>query len=64
VTDVNDNSPVFSGLQGGVIPANVNENKANGTRIIQVTATDADEGDNGRVSYSVVGGESTFDDST
>uniref|UniRef100_A0A8C5DMH7 Protocadherin 2 alpha a 15 n=1 Tax=Gouania willdenowi TaxID=441366 RepID=A0A8C5DMH7_GOUWI len=44
VLDVNDNSPVF--------PDKENENAAFGTRVVQVNATDSDEGANGEIVYS------------
>ncbi|XP_056358634.1 protocadherin gamma-B5-like [Oenanthe melanoleuca] len=49
VTDLNDNSPVFS---KGVYEARVAENLPAGSLVLQVRATDADAGTNGRVSYS------------
>ncbi|KAM8798900.1 protocadherin gamma-B5-like [Eudromia elegans] len=49
VTDANDNAPVFS---KSVYEARVRENVATGSLVLQVRATDADAGSNGRVSYS------------
>ncbi|XP_014749638.1 PREDICTED: protocadherin gamma-C5-like, partial [Sturnus vulgaris] len=49
VTDLNDNSPVFSKT---VYEARVAENLPAGSLVLQVRATDADAGSNGRVSYS------------
>ncbi|XP_032558772.1 uncharacterized protein LOC116794301 [Chiroxiphia lanceolata] len=49
VTDLNDNSPVFSKR---VYEARVAENLPAGSLVLQVRATDADAGSNGRVSYS------------
>ncbi|XP_056358444.1 protocadherin gamma-B5-like [Oenanthe melanoleuca] len=49
VTDANDNSPVFS---KSVYEARVPENLPAGSLVLQVRATDADAGSNGRVSYS------------
>ncbi|XP_058705153.1 protocadherin gamma-B5-like [Poecile atricapillus] len=49
VTDANDNSPVFSKR---VYEARVAENVPVGSVVLQVRATDADVGSNGRVSYS------------
>ncbi|NWX92056.1 CELR3 protein, partial [Nothoprocta pentlandii] len=58
VTDVNDNSPVF-----GVISTTINalENVPVGTTLINVSATDADEGFNGFVVYALKGGEGKID---
>ncbi|NXH91720.1 PCDGE protein, partial [Edolisoma coerulescens] len=49
VTDLNDNSPVFSKR---VYDARVAENLPAGSLVLRVVATDADAGSNGRVSYS------------
>ncbi|NXJ86587.1 PCDG2 protein, partial [Trogon melanurus] len=49
VTDANDNAPVFSKR---VYEAGVRENLPAGSLVLRVLATDADEGSNGRVSYS------------
>ncbi|NXM75345.1 PCDGH protein, partial [Serilophus lunatus] len=49
VTDLNDNLPVFS---KSVYEARVAENLPAGSLVLQVQATDADAGSNGRVSYS------------
>ena len=59
VTDLNDNAPRFNNVQNGVIPAFVYENKDpnNSLPIVQVTAVDPDEGDNAKVSYSIIGGK-------
>ncbi|XP_061691600.1 protocadherin beta-15-like [Syngnathoides biaculeatus] len=48
VLDANDNAPVFS---RAVYEASLPENSAPGTIVIQVRATDADEGVNGDVTY-------------
>ncbi|XP_061135331.1 protocadherin gamma-A11-like isoform X39 [Syngnathus typhle] len=48
VLDANDNAPVFS---QSVYKASLPENSAPGTIVINVSATDADEGVNGNVSY-------------
>ncbi|XP_072515584.1 protocadherin gamma-A11-like isoform X50 [Salminus brasiliensis] len=48
VLDANDNVPVFSQK---VYKVNVPENSASGTVVATVTATDADEGANGLVTY-------------
>uniref|UniRef100_A0A8C5U1P1 Cadherin domain-containing protein n=1 Tax=Malurus cyaneus samueli TaxID=2593467 RepID=A0A8C5U1P1_9PASS len=49
VTDANDNSPVFSKR---IYEARVAENLPVGSLVLQVLATDADAGSNGKVSYS------------
>lgn len=51
LTDVNDNAPQFQDSQ---IHHNVMETETIGTTIIQVTATDPDEGANGQITYSLV----------
>ena len=51
VLDVNDNTPSFSKT---LYKARVNENAPTGSLVIQLNATDLDEGDNGRVMYSFV----------
>uniref|UniRef100_A0A8C5H976 Protocadherin beta-16-like n=2 Tax=Gouania willdenowi TaxID=441366 RepID=A0A8C5H976_GOUWI len=50
VLDVNDNAPVFT---QSVYKATMAENSPKGTTLIRVSATDADKGTNGDVSYSV-----------
>lgn len=52
VINVNDNDPVFSAREYNT---SVSENSPNGTKIIVVTATDADKGDYGNVSYALTG---------
>ncbi|KAL2077329.1 hypothetical protein ACEWY4_026833 [Coilia grayii] len=49
VLDVNDNMPVFT---KDVYSANLNENSPVGTTVIQVNATDLDDGPNGEVFYA------------
>ncbi|XP_037317214.2 protocadherin alpha-8-like isoform X26 [Pungitius pungitius] len=49
VLDVNDNTPIFS---KGVYSVMLSENPPIGTTVIQVNATDLDEGKNGEVHYS------------
>ncbi|XP_070693475.1 protocadherin alpha-8-like [Pempheris klunzingeri] len=49
VLDINDNAPVFS---KDVYSAMLNENAPVGTTVIQVNASDLDEGQNGEVVYS------------
>jgi len=53
VTDVNDNSPVFAAANTSV---RVMEDAVEGFLVAAVVATDADTGDNGRVTYCVVSG--------
>uniref|UniRef100_A0A667YUI3 Protocadherin-16 n=1 Tax=Myripristis murdjan TaxID=586833 RepID=A0A667YUI3_9TELE len=48
VLDVNDNSPVFSSSSYSV---DVSEDAAEGSQVLQVTATDADDDLNGKVLY-------------
>ncbi|XP_060765539.1 protocadherin alpha-8-like [Neoarius graeffei] len=54
VLDINDNSPVFT---KPLYKVKVHENTSVGTKILTVSASDADEGNNGEVSYSVVSDE-------
>uniref|UniRef100_A0A3Q3VWP9 Cadherin domain-containing protein n=1 Tax=Mola mola TaxID=94237 RepID=A0A3Q3VWP9_MOLML len=49
VLDVNDNSPVFT---KDAYSATLKENSAPGTSVIQLNATDLDEGANGEIIYS------------
>ncbi|XP_030621274.1 protocadherin alpha-3-like [Chanos chanos] len=49
VLDINDNMPVFT---KDVYSVTLNENEPVGTIVIQVNATDLDEGTNGEVTYS------------
>ena len=53
VIDKNDNEPVFKKSKYSF---NVSEDVAVKTNIGQVVATDKDEGSNGRVVYSIIGG--------
>ncbi|KAM8848074.1 uncharacterized protein ACB058_011858 [Synchiropus picturatus] len=50
VLDVNDNAPVFS---KAVYKALLNENSPEGTVVERVSASDADQGSNGEISYSI-----------
>ena len=50
IIDINDNSPVFADV---VVMASVIENQPPGTGVTNVTATDADEGVNAVVRYSL-----------
>ena len=54
ITDINDEEPIF----GAITPQEVSEDAAVGTVITQVQATDADIGENARISYSITGGNS------
>ncbi|XP_029020989.1 protocadherin alpha-13-like isoform X7 [Betta splendens] len=51
VLDANDNTPIFS---KSLYKARVNENAPAGSLVIQLNATDLDEGQNGRILYSFV----------
>ena len=48
LTDVNDNPPVFV----GVLSANIAENSAEGTFVIQVSALDSDSGTNADINFA------------
>ncbi|XP_074602905.1 uncharacterized protein LOC141856480 [Brevipalpus obovatus] len=50
ILDVNDNEPIFTQSR---YYATVMQNLAIGSKILLVTATDADQGPNGRVEYSI-----------
>ncbi|XP_036933403.1 protocadherin beta-16-like isoform X38 [Acanthopagrus latus] len=50
VLDVNDNAPVFT---QNIYKASVKENSPTGTLITEVSASDADKGSNGEVSYVI-----------
>uniref|UniRef100_A0A3Q3QWT6 Cadherin domain-containing protein n=1 Tax=Monopterus albus TaxID=43700 RepID=A0A3Q3QWT6_MONAL len=56
VLDANDNAPVFT---QPVYKATVTENSPKGTIVATVTASDADEGSNGKITYSI---KNTLDD--
>ena len=53
VLDRNDNDPVFS---QELYRAEISENVAEGSSVITVTATDADSGQNAKISYSIRNG--------
>lgn len=60
VKDVNDNAPIFQNVPAsGHYSASVNENTGSGFNIIKLTASDADSGNNGKITYSL---ESNFTD--
>lgn len=50
VTDVNDNSPEFLSSH---YTAHISKNSKIGTPILRLSAKDADEGENGRITYSL-----------
>ncbi|XP_041845373.1 protocadherin gamma-A1-like isoform X13 [Melanotaenia boesemani] len=50
VLDANDNAPVFSKT---VYKASITENSVTGTVVTKVTASDADKGSNGKVTYAI-----------
>ena len=54
VQDVNDNAPYFGQLSYN---AEINEAAVRGERIIGITASDSDSGENGRVMYSIRSGD-------
>ncbi|XP_078524924.1 neural-cadherin-like [Lissotriton helveticus] len=54
INDVNNNKPLFQKCQHYRDHASVMENQAPGTVVLQVEATDADEGPNGRVKYGIM----------
>ncbi|KAM4554661.1 protocadherin gamma-A5-like isoform 24-T24 [Odontesthes bonariensis] len=56
VLDVNDNAPVFTQK---TYKATVTENSPTGTVVATVTASDADQGTNGKITYSIT---NTLDD--
>ncbi|XP_066507617.1 protocadherin gamma-A11-like [Hoplias malabaricus] len=51
VLDVNDNAPVFTQK---LYKDTLSENTAKGTKLITVSASDADEGSNGQVTYQIL----------
>ncbi|XP_025072404.1 neural-cadherin-like isoform X1 [Alligator sinensis] len=54
IDDVNNNKPVFQKCQDYREHASVLENQPPGTFVLQIEATDADEGANGRVKYGMM----------
>uniref|UniRef100_A0A8D3DRM0 Protocadherin Fat 4 n=1 Tax=Scophthalmus maximus TaxID=52904 RepID=A0A8D3DRM0_SCOMX len=58
VLDVNDNTPSFS---QNIYDIEIEENTLTGTDVIQVFASDADEGTNGQIRFSISGGNSNSD---
>ncbi|XP_068617100.1 neural-cadherin [Brachionichthys hirsutus] len=59
VDDVNNNKPVFEKCQQYRESTSVLENQPAGTFVLQVSAVDADEGSNGRVTYGFMHKDST-----
>ena len=57
VTDVNDNPPRF---ELPVISASIAETSLVGTSVAQLKATDADDGDNARITYHLLSDASDF----
>ncbi|KAK3099557.1 hypothetical protein FSP39_006219 [Pinctada imbricata] len=57
IQDVNDNPPVFAQSQ---FVASINESTPVGTTVIHVEANDNDIGNNGKVTYSIMGDEGQF----
>jgi protocadherin Fat 4 len=58
VLDENDNSPLFDPK---LYSASVSENATIGLSVLEVSATDLDDGLNGRVRYTIVGGDINLD---
>lgn len=58
VLDVNDNTPSFS---QNIYDIEMEENTLTGTDVLQVSATDADEGTNGQIRFSISGGNANGD---
>lgn len=58
VLDINDNTPSFS---QNIYDIEIEENTLTGTDVIQVFATDADEGTNGQIRFSISGGNANTD---
>ncbi|XP_021371826.1 cadherin-23-like isoform X5 [Mizuhopecten yessoensis] len=56
ITGTNDNTPVISGTTPSSI--SVAENSAVGTTVASVQASDADDGNDGVLTYSIIGGNS------
>ncbi|XP_030594964.1 protocadherin Fat 4 [Archocentrus centrarchus] len=58
VLDVNDNTPSFS---QNIYDIEIEENTLTGTDVIQVFASDADDGTNGQIRFSISGGNTNSD---
>ncbi|XP_047493063.1 protein dachsous-like [Penaeus chinensis] len=61
VTDVNDNSPTF--IEPREPSVSVREEQPAGTEVLQVRATDRDEGNNASITYSFITNDESDDDS-
>ncbi|KAB7496775.1 Protein dachsous [Armadillidium nasatum] len=60
VTDVNDNSPTF--IEPEESSVSIREEQPAGTEVLQVRATDRDEGNNASITYTFLTTEDTDDD--
>ncbi|KAK7075981.1 hypothetical protein SK128_007224 [Halocaridina rubra] len=60
VTDVNDNSPTF--IEPREHSVSVREEQSAGTEVLQVRATDRDEGNNASITYSFITNDESDDD--
>lgn len=58
VLDINDNTPSFS---QNIYDVEIEESTLTGTDVIQVFASDADEGTNGLIRFSIAGGNANSD---
>uniref|UniRef100_A0A673FQV7 Cadherin domain-containing protein n=1 Tax=Sinocyclocheilus rhinocerous TaxID=307959 RepID=A0A673FQV7_9TELE len=58
VLDVNDNTPSFS---QNIYDTEIEENTLSGADVLQVFASDADEGTNGQIRFSIAGGNANSD---
>uniref|UniRef100_A0A671TBK8 Protocadherin Fat 4-like n=1 Tax=Sinocyclocheilus anshuiensis TaxID=1608454 RepID=A0A671TBK8_9TELE len=58
VLDVNDNTPSFS---QNIYDIEIEENTLSGADVLQVFASDADEGTNGQIHFSIAGGNANSD---
>uniref|UniRef100_A0A672QGH4 Protocadherin Fat 4 n=1 Tax=Sinocyclocheilus grahami TaxID=75366 RepID=A0A672QGH4_SINGR len=61
VLDVNDNTPSFS---QNIYDIEIEENTLSGADVVQVFASDADEGTNGQIRFSIAGGNFSINPST
>ncbi|XP_025766574.1 protocadherin-19 isoform X7 [Oreochromis niloticus] len=62
VLDVNDNTPVMTNppLVNGTAEVSIPRNAAKGYMVTQIKADDYDEGENGRLTYTISEGDRTF----
>uniref|UniRef100_A0A673KND8 Protocadherin Fat 4 n=1 Tax=Sinocyclocheilus rhinocerous TaxID=307959 RepID=A0A673KND8_9TELE len=58
ILDVNDNTPSFS---QNIYDIEIEENTLSGADVLQVFASDADEGTNGQIRFSIAGGNANSD---